>query len=305
MTRTIGPGTSQGGPKRAPKRNRKTRGLMGTATITPNPSSGSHPPLPPELLDYVLGFLHDDRETLERCCLVSTSWIPRTRNYLFSTVDFGSAADLERWKRAFPDTSNSPAHHTHSLFVSCVEVVTVADADEGGWVRAFSRVTRLVVHTFSANFNHPTVSLIPFHGFSPVLKNLRIFSTTLRTSQILDLVSTLPQLEDLSVTSVRDDDDAPCSDASLAAAKPSHPFTGTLDLYLFRGMGTMTRWLLGRPNGLRFRGLALSWTHEEDLQSINALLGGCTTTLETLFVTYGLSGAPVLFMCPTHCSPLL
>ena len=133
---------------------------MGTATITPNPSSGSHPPLPPELLDYVLGFLHDDRETLERCCLVSTSWIPRTRNYLFSTVDFGSAADLERWKRAFPDTSNSPAHHTHSLFVSCVEVVTVADADEGGWVRAFSRVTRLAVHTFSANFNHPTVSLI-------------------------------------------------------------------------------------------------------------------------------------------------
>ncbi|KAF9644347.1 hypothetical protein BDM02DRAFT_3103092, partial [Thelephora ganbajun] len=47
-----------------------------------------HPYLPPETLDYIVDFLHDNRETLEQCCLVSKSWVPRARKHLFADIKF-------------------------------------------------------------------------------------------------------------------------------------------------------------------------------------------------------------------------
>ena len=227
-------------------------------------------------------------------------------------IKFYLAADLERWKRAFPDNSNTPACYTHDLLVGCLEVVTVADAGKDGWIPAFSRVTHRVVNSFSGNpGDRPTAAfLITFHGFSPSLKRLRILSDTLSNSQILHFVSTLPHLEDLSVASIGSDNEAPGSDGSLTVAQPqsSCPFTGTLELAITRGVDTMTRWLLGQPNGLHFRNLVVSWINKDDLQLMNALVGGCTDTLETFSVVetfsvaYYLSGAPVLFLCPTCCS---
>ena len=43
------------------------------------------------------------------------------------------------------DIANSPAYHTRFLFVGCPRVVTASDAEEGGWIRAFSGVERLDV----------------------------------------------------------------------------------------------------------------------------------------------------------------
>ena len=219
--------------------------------------------------------------------------------------------DLERWKRAFPDKSSTPALYTHGLLVGCLEVVTIADAGEDGWIPVFSRVTHLEVNSFSGDPHRPTAAfLIPFHGLSPSLKRLRILSDTLSNSQIFHFVSTLPHLEDLNVASSGSDNEAPGSDGSLTVAqpRPSHPFTGTLELAITRGMDTMTRWLLGQPNGLHFRNLVVSWINKDDLQLMNALVGGCTDTpetfsaVETFSVAYYLSGVPVLFLCPTCCS---
>ena len=159
--------------------------------------------------------------------------------------------------------------------------------------------------------DRPTAaSLIPFHGFSPSLKRLPILSDTLSNSQILHFVSTLPRPEDLSVATSGSDDEAPGSDGSLTVAQPqsSRPFTGTLELAVTRWMDTMSRWLLGQPNGLHFQNLVVSWINKDDLQLINALVGGCAGTLEAcsaveaFSVAYYLSGASVLFLCPTCCS---
>ncbi|KAF9644356.1 hypothetical protein BDM02DRAFT_3122058 [Thelephora ganbajun] len=247
-----------------------------------------HPYLPPETLNYIVNFLYNKQGALRQCCLVSKSWVPRTRKHLFANIKFHSTANLESWKKAFPDHSSSPAYHTHTLLVGCPEVITNADAEDGGWVRSFSRVIQLGVHSNPAAVSSREVSLTPFHAFSPALKYLRILSNALPSSQIFNLISTLPLLENLTLgINGADVDDGLNSNAPPTVVQPSTSpvFTGTLDLVLFKGMGPTTRWLLSPPNDLHFRKLALSWLHEQDLQWINALVVRCSETLENLTIT--------------------
>ena len=121
----------------------------------------TNPRLPPEILDYILDTLHGETKTLWDCCIVAKSWIPRTRKHLFADVNFSSPKDLESWKKAFPDPSNSPACYTHTLSVKFPQVVTAADGEEDGWIRTFSRVVCLAVDTRMSNPDDSEVSLPP------------------------------------------------------------------------------------------------------------------------------------------------
>lgn len=98
--------------------------------------------LPPEIVDYVIGLLHDEPTTLRNCCLVSKSWFPHARKYLFREVSFPYQADLGAWEDTFPDPVNSPGDNTRSLFVRCATGV-----EESRWVQAFSNVVRLEMGT--------------------------------------------------------------------------------------------------------------------------------------------------------------
>jgi len=250
----------------------------------------SGPYLPPETLDYIADFLHDKPEILEQCCLVSKSWIPRTRKHLFADISFYSPVTLESWKKTFPDRSTSPAYYTRTLFVGCPEVVTVADAGEDGWIRTFSGVLRLAVRGDLANVGITEISLdlAPFRGFSPVLKSFRISLATIQNSQIFDLISSPPALEDMSVSAnVIDTDDVLSLDVSPSAIQPpaSPPLIGTLGLTLPIGTGPVARRLLALPSGVHFRRLVLLWPKEADLQWLNALVAGCSGTLEYLTIT--------------------
>ena len=255
--------------------------------------------LPPEILDYIIDLLDDELETLEECCLVSKSWVPRTRKHLFAEVEFHSATDLELWKKTFPDQSSSPAYYTHTLLVSCLEDVTVADAEQGGWIRSFSRVVELHVYDRTMGLNPLRVSLVPFHGFSPVLKYLLVASSTLSNSEIFALISSLPLLEDLTLLTKRNniDDDAPNFNVPPTVFQSTSPaLAGTLDVIPQLPMGPTARWLLSLPNGLRFQTIKFSWIHQEDLQWVTALVVGCSHTLKSLTVMYRLTSGFVTFL---------
>jgi hypothetical protein len=103
----------------------------------------SNPSIPQETWDHILDFFHGESKTLQQCCLVSKSWVPRSRKHLFREIRIMSPADLKTWKKAFPDPVDSPAYCTRSLMVSCERGVAGVAAEEGGWVRAFSNVIRL------------------------------------------------------------------------------------------------------------------------------------------------------------------
>ena len=239
--------------------------------------------LPPELLDHIVDLLHDTEYALKDCSLVSKSWVPRARKHLFANITFSSAKSLQSWKERFPDPLSSPARYAHTLSVTFV-LATTAACD---WIKGFSRVERFMF-TFDRNDDDkPAVSLIPFYGFSPIVKSLSIFSSALPSSQVFDLVLSFPLLQDLHVISyfeqVKNGDG---SDGLSTVIQPSNPpvFTGSLVLWMGGGLGFIVNWLLSLPS-LRFRELTLALACEEDMSLATALVGECSYTLECLNIT--------------------
>ena len=268
-----------------------------------------NPHLPAELLDYIVDFLHDRGDDLKSCCLVSKSWIPRTRMHLFADVKFSSADHLESWKETFPDPLISPARYAKTLFVniSRPRVVTAADAEPGGWTSGFSSVVHLEVVARVLDgglfYDKSAISFIPFHGFSPVLKSLHATFYTVPSSQVFDLVISFPLLEDLTVvanhgTWAGDNDD---SNWSSTVAQPSNQPTlkGSLDLHIGpRGITPLVHRLLSLPGGLHFQKLTLRWYHEGDISSTMILVKECSPTLESLDITCNLFCASIQNPCP-------
>ena len=243
----------------------------------------SNPHLPPEMLDHIVDLLHNKPKALELCCLVANSWVPRTRKHLFADIKFDSAVDLKLWKKTFPDPSNSPARYTRTLFVDCPQAVTEADAGEGGWIRAFCRVSRFVMGSNFTSVNGSKIPFVPFHKFSPTLKSFRLVSITLPCSQLFNLICSFPLLGDLKFSGRVDDDDLHGQQAVASSTSPI--FTGSLDLYLKEGMAPIIRWLLSLPGGIHFRKLTLTWVHEGDSSLTTALVERCSHTLESLDIT--------------------
>ena len=90
----------------------------------------SDPYLPAETLDHVVDLLHNTRDALRNCSLVSKLWIPCTRKHLFAIIKFPTKASLQSWKKTFPDPPSSPARYTKILTINC----TPADAEVGDWI---------------------------------------------------------------------------------------------------------------------------------------------------------------------------
>ena len=56
-----------------------------------------HPP--PEIVDLIIDHLHDQPATFKTCCVVSKSWVPRTRKQLFSHVEFHDSKSPSNYGR--------------------------------------------------------------------------------------------------------------------------------------------------------------------------------------------------------------
>ena len=246
----------------------------------------SRPRLPAELLDYIVDHLHDTRYALESCCLVSRSWVPRTRKHLFADVLFRDEEELQSWKNKFPDPSTSPACYTKNLEVWCPEEVTAADAEERGWIAAFSRVVYLDLEIPDRS----EALLTPFHGFSPALKSLRVAYAIFPSSRILDLLHSFSLVENFTaiswgLPSIENADGQP------TIVQP--PLNGALKLAGLEGIDCIITQLLSPLGGLRFRKLELSLNCEEDISSMAEMVEMCYPTLESLELKIGAYGASV------------
>ena len=263
----------------------------------------SHPYLLPELFDHVVDFLHDSSGTLENCCLVSKSWIPRTRKYLFAEINFRYTEDLESWEAMFPDTSTSPACYTKTLFIGSSQVIAAAGTGQGGWLSAFSQVVHFKLRMNIDRSKQTSVSLVPFHGFWPALKSLSVINSVLSCSRIFNLIHSFPLLENLSVFTTADStstggrDHGSNEQPTVIQPSSSPVFTGSLELFAHVGVGPFVSLLLSLPNGLHFRNLGLTWYRTADVLSSTALVEGCCSTLESLKIDGALLGMSVPHPC--------
>ena len=268
---------------------------LSTRTAMSNP----HRNLPPEILDHFIDLLHDEPETLKQCCLVSKSWVPRTRRHLFADIKFRSASDLESWKKTFPDAANSPAYHARTLLVGCPQLVTASDAEEGGWIRTFSGLANLNVDNGRLYFNSWD-SFDPFHRFAPTLKSLRMCPVRPPCPRVFNLICSFPLLEDLALEgrSGLYGNNGDSHGPRTIVPSTSPPLTGSLDLAILEGVGSAARQLLDFPNGLHFRKLIFLWDRMEDLQWVTELVATCSHSLESLDITYSFRRTSVFLLRP-------
>ena len=250
------------------------------------------PRLPQELFDQVIDFLHDSDHALKSCCLVSKQWIPRTQKHLFANIRFRTTDDLRAWKAVFPDPSTSPACYATTLFIGCPRVILAETAGEGCSLSAFSHVAHLDLNTIGrSNIEDRAISLVPFHGFSPVLKSLRMASSAFPHSQIFNLICSFSLLEDVSVSTMgrssTESDDNTSNEQPTITQLTSPVFTGSLVLRFTIGIKPIASRLLSLPGGLRFRHLSLALHCEADVSLTTALVEECCSTLQSLNVGCG------------------
>jgi hypothetical protein len=173
--------------------------------------------------------------------------------------------------KAFPDPSNSPAHHTRDL-----RIFGEIPADNQ-WIRVFRRIEELSVATLGDDYSK--ASLVQLRGLSPTLKHLDIAHSRLPFADIFDLVCSFPLLEDLTWRCRKSESD---SDGWVAPST-SPKFTGTL--FLMHEIRSVARGLLALPGGLHFTSVDLICPVEQ-AESAMDLVSGCSETLESLCIDY-------------------
>ena len=253
------------------------------------------PPLPPEILDDIVNLLHDDTRALKQCCLVSKSWVQRTRRHLFADVAL-RLDHLKLWKETFLDPINSPAHHVRTLTINS-RAFQGTNTEDDKWIEAFTRVTRLFLTI--PRVDHATF-FTPYYKMSSSLESLHVRSRVVNP-QVFDLVRSLPLLEDLAMIGgcigpLRDHKlEGPQNVVPPKLASPV--FTGRLWLCLESDVERAARQLLDLPNGLHFRRMELSSYGKEDIPPVMELVSACSDTLEHLSIS-------IRADCKSDCFPL-
>ena len=255
----------------------------------------SDPCLLPEILDHVADLLQNNRETLEQCCLVSKSWVPRTRKHLFAHVELRLDDQVELWRETFPDPADSPAYHTRSLkIIGC----TLGNAEENGWITGFCRVERLEfelqdLQPFPLSnwgLGGPSAVDIPFATFrdtvSCSLKSLSL-QWIIPHPHAFNFIHSCPLLESLNLSGIEElvDEESSAGQQNVISPSASPPLTGTLELRLLEKIVETPRLLLALPGGLHFQKLKLICYRNERFTSVIKLIAACSRTLEFLDLT--------------------
>ena len=238
------------------------------------------PFLPPEILDLILDYLHDERTALNACCAVSKSWIPRARRHLFFHIEFSSDSPIESWIKAFPNPSTSPAHHTRVLSLredqAAVDAVGIFAR---AWARAFRNVVdlRIVEVWWNGNRN----SLTPFHQLFPTLKSLSLLRSYILPSVLPNFICSFPLLKDLELRLLSDRD--PVAAYEWSAPPISPEFTGTLRLDVQACSVVHKSSVL--PSCFRFARIVLE-CHPDHADLTANLVLQCSENLESISVSY-------------------
>lgn len=167
--------------------------------------------LPPEILDFIIDHVHDDRAVLRSCSLTARALLPTSRHHLFHAVHL---PDRHRCTAFAQLLESAPDVGYQVRTLSLVEGLQLEDSEDVPWVNANSpslagRLPNLeflkvvgVKDVMSAK--HPaarTCLLTRFSYLHSLLLSACVFEST---SDLRDLLSSLPALTHLTLHDVWD-----------------------------------------------------------------------------------------------------
>ena len=203
------------------------------------------PRLPAELLDHIVDHLHDNRPTQELQ--------PRLQ-ILGPTY---AKAPLRQCRVPHRKPGITESNISESFHHSCALHEKIGDLVLQGSCSRRCRGAFLRAVHFDLDFNNPTVSLLPLHGFSPALKSLHVEYGTFPFPRILNLINSFPLLEDLWLMVWGGDPVGDVDTQPAVVQKVQPPLTGSLKLGAQEGMNRIVSQLFPPQNGLQFRRLDL------------------------------------------------
>ena len=239
------------------------------------------PSLPPEILDLVVKYLHDERTVLNACSTVSKSWVPRARRYLFFRIEFSPESPIELWIRTFPVPSSSPAHHARTLSFHDFTIVAAAVTHARPWINAFHHIVHLQMKDVQWDDDPSQVSLVPFQGSFPILKSLSLKRCYIPAPEALSFICSFPILKDLDLGLFFASDETAIDEWNPPSISPEP--TGTL--HLAGKIRPVIPRLLNLPNFFRFSEITIVFD-VHDVNLANDLVLKCSDSLESLSIGY-------------------
>lgn len=123
--------------------------------------------VPPELSDYIIDFLYDDRPTLKACSLISRAWYPAARYHLYRKVSLPSFQSCITY-RSLIENSLTLASYTREVKIA--NALPLAPRNKGQtdaareelshcWAFVFPALTALTRLELSFLSIHPTLGI--------------------------------------------------------------------------------------------------------------------------------------------------
>jgi hypothetical protein len=236
----------------------------------------SLPVLPPEVLDLIVDNLCDERMTLNACCAVSKTWVPRARRHLFFHIKFSPSSPIESWMKAFPNPSSSPVHYTRILTFHRSRIFATVGTYALTWVQTFRHIVELrMLEVWWDD------SLVPLHGLFPTLKCLSLSRSYILPPELLNLICSFPLLKDLQLDLLSANDSTATDEWSTPSTSPE--LTGSL--HLSGEIRSVIPRLLGLQNCFQFTEVAMVCTIDDADLAANLVMK-CSETLESLSIAY-------------------
>ena len=250
--------------------------------------------LPLELLELIVGHLHDDKASLGAFSLVSRALLRPSQAQLFKQINVrripahgdGSSRnteDMRKWTSLDPGDAQVLSY-TRTLSLSSGQPLVYPQHldDILGHLIAFKKVRNLTISLFATHYvRNPLVSPARYFAhFQPTLRSIYLTTCLTNPWDLITFIAFFPLLEDLTIQ-ILDAYDLP----ALPESEPEGPepaalsqFRGSLRLFQFRQTNAFVLELL--KHRLQYRALSFSdvtiWT------GIQELIVACAPTLQVL-----------------------
>jgi len=237
--------------------------------------------LPPELIDHILEFLHDDRESLEAASLVAKAWTSWSQAHIFETLHL-TPINIQRWLKNISPDVDGPASHTRTLTLEEYRLLPWINPQYLDFpfssLASFRDVRSLsLVHWNATLFNGASPE--PYFGhFGKSLRALSLRFCTLAPATLFDLFSLLPNVQDLTIAYLFPHSGKPDTIPDVPEITPS--FRGTLSLADLDSGHLILKALAALP--LRFTTISIQGCTFYEPDAYQMLLTSCRDTLVVL-----------------------
>jgi hypothetical protein len=258
--------------------------------------------LPPELISRILGHLGDDFQSLKALSLVSKAWTSWCQARLFEFVHL-TPSNIQRWLKDDPKGADGPASYTRTLALHEYRLVPWINPQHLGLpsssnLVSFSNVKSLSFIQWNATLFNASSPGPYFGHFGKSLRTLSLQFCTFEPVVLFDLLSVLPNVEDLEITHLSPFS-APYTTPDVPEVSPS--FRGTLSLAGSNSKHSIIGALAALP--LRFSTIRMNDCTFYEPDTYQTLLTSCRDTLVTLRFEKSYRGASRV--CPGLLWPAL